>query len=202
MEQHRGGEMAKMLDRAQHEFGHHIVARALGFAPGDVSAEISGNAGGTSAMDTSRPLMTVDDIVQFCEDRIKVLYAGVLAETLRADAIDNAAVLKLAHSTGKMDHMMVQQLCNLLRNVRYANDPKPLAERKMQADEARLWNESARLVVLYAPLIQNLAKELHNLRADHGKPAIMTELELNQHPMIVQHFPKLPLLAPSGLHGS
>ena len=154
--------MAQLFHRAQHEFGHHIVARALGFAPGDVSAEISGNAGGSSAIDTSRPLSTVLDIAQFCEDRIKILYAGVLAETLSGEAIDVDTAIKLAHTTGKVDHMMVQQLCNLLRNIRYASDLKPEAEKKMQADEFRLWNESTQLVMQYAPLIQDLAKESVN----------------------------------------
>ncbi|OYY85740.1 MAG: hypothetical protein B7Y61_07250 [Rhizobiales bacterium 35-66-30] len=178
-----------MLDRAQHEFGHHIVGRAVGFDTGDVSAEFSATAGGYAVIITNRTVATISDVEQFCEDRIKVLYAGVLAETLKGGVIDGEAAVKLAYTTGSVDHKMVQQLCNLLRNIRYSIETMVIAEEKMQADETRLWNEAADLVGMYASAIQDLAKELYDRRFLAGKMAIMTEAELRVHPLILKHFP-------------
>ncbi|WP_423066054.1 hypothetical protein [Devosia sp. CN2-171] len=181
--------MAGMLDRAQHEFGHNIVGRAVGFDTGDVSAEISGSTGGTAAVITNRAVTSIAEVESFCEDRIKVLYAGVLAETLKAGVLNQTAAIKLTQDTGRGDHMMVTQLCNLLRNIRYHSEPIAEAEKKMKADEIRLWNESAQMVTKYAPVIQSMAQELYERRSVHGKQAIMTKAELDAHPLIVATFP-------------
>eukprot|EP01013_Petalomonas_cantuscygni_P030920 TRINITY_DN57014_c0_g1_i1.p1 TRINITY_DN57014_c0_g1~~TRINITY_DN57014_c0_g1_i1.p1 ORF type:complete len:195 (+),score=5.39 TRINITY_DN57014_c0_g1_i1:183-767(+) len=181
--------MAGMLDRAQHEFGHHIVGRAVGFDTGDVCAEISTTALGSAVIITNRTLVTIADVEQFCEDRIKVLYAGVLAETLTGNLIDNMAAINLAHTTGNVDHKMAQQLCNLLRNIRYSNQTASIAEKNMQADENRLWNGAAQLVEMHASVIQYLAKELYERRSVHGNLATMTEGELRVHPLILENFP-------------
>jgi hypothetical protein len=45
---------------------------------------------------------------KFCEERIKVLYLGVLSESLEDGKVDNDKALSLAVDGGKGDHMMVQ----------------------------------------------------------------------------------------------
>ncbi|QFI65843.1 hypothetical protein EKH55_0969 [Sinorhizobium alkalisoli] len=53
-----------------------------------------------------------------------------------------------------MDHKMVSQLMNLLRNVRYSDRPRADAEISMQADELELWSETSDLVASYASEIE------------------------------------------------
>lgn len=181
-----------MLSRARHEVGHNLVARLLGFQAGDLSAEISGLSGGASAIDTSRPLRSIADIEKFCEERVMVLYAGVQAETLVNGSVDNDAAVRLAHDTGKNDHMMVQQLCNILRNIRYPDLPIDQAEKRMQDDENQLWARTTVLVEQHATIISDLAQEVCDRRAIHGKPAIFTEAELNAHPLVQQALNLIP----------
>lgn len=176
--------MAGMLDRAKHEFGHYVSARNLGFMPGDVSVEIDGNKGGSVSIDTFRPIKSIDEMASFCEDRIKVLYAGVQSEALTAGRVDNKATLDLVADTGQGDHMMVQQLCNILRNIRYSDLPVGVGASRMQDDERRLWNETKELVEANARLICDLAQELYDRRAVHGMLAEFSEAELNEHPLL------------------
>lgn len=172
-----------MLDRAKHEFGHYVVSRAVGFKPGAVSAELNGAVGGTSEIDTFRRIASIEDMEKFCEDRVKVLYAGVLAESLEDGKVINDKALSLAADSGRGDHMMVQQLCNILRNIRYSTD-EDFGEAKMKDDERRLWQEAAEMVEARADLITLLAQELYDRRAHHGRLAIFTAAELIDHPAL------------------
>ncbi|ODR89301.1 hypothetical protein A8M32_22975 [Sinorhizobium alkalisoli] len=139
------------LDRARHELGHHFVGYHLKFEMGDVSIEPPlGNLvfiGGTSELDTSRPITSMLELEKWCEDRVKVLYAGVIAQALKGGVVDNqAAICLTTEVSGHMDHKMVSQLMNLLRNVRYSDRPRADAEISMQADELELWSETSDLV--------------------------------------------------------
>lgn len=178
------GSMAGMLDRARHEFGHYVSARSLGFRPGDVSAEINGTTGGSASIDTFRPIKSLCEMALFCEDRIKVLYAGVQAEALTGASVDNGKALSLVADTGRGDHAMVQQLANILRNIRYSDIPVEDGVLRMQEDEKRLWNETKALVEANAELICALAKELYDRRAVHSKLAVFSEAELDDHPLL------------------
>jgi len=74
---------------AQHEMGHYVIARALGFCTGDVSLEIigpiDGHRGGATII-LPEAIRSIEDLCVYLERRIIVLYAGALAETLPGSA--------------------------------------------------------------------------------------------------------------------
>ncbi len=85
-------EMERQLPVARHEFGHYTVARFLGFEAEDVKLAAKatfGGVAGTAGLKLLHPLITSDDILKYCESRIKILFAGVLAEALENGVIKN-----------------------------------------------------------------------------------------------------------------
>ncbi|MER9593939.1 hypothetical protein [Mesorhizobium sp. M0244] len=175
------------LDRARHELGHHFVGYHLKFEMGEVSIEPPlGNLvfiGGTSELDTSRPITSMPDLEKWCEDRVKVLYAGVMAQALKSGVVDNQAAIDLTQGvSGNVDYKMVSQLLNLLRNIRYNDRPPADAESAMQADENKLWKDTSDLVTSYAPEIEGVAIDLL-------KTLKLTRQQFEMHPLVKARFP-------------
>jgi hypothetical protein len=64
---------------AQHEMGHYVIARAMGFRTGDVSIEIIGPIDGhrgAAEVTLPEPAATIDEVRTYLERRVIVLYAG------------------------------------------------------------------------------------------------------------------------------
>ena len=62
----------------RHECGHLVVARSLGFPTGGI--HLSAAEAGAS-IDLLLSLKTMDEVLEFIERRVQVLYAGSLADT-------------------------------------------------------------------------------------------------------------------------
>jgi hypothetical protein len=82
--------LAQTTTVARHESGHLIVARSLGFPTGDI---VLTTTEGGSEIDLYPSLPSLDDVKDFIEARIKVLYAGALAESLVKEKCDPSALL-------------------------------------------------------------------------------------------------------------
>lgn len=174
------------LDRARHELGHHFVGYHLKFEMGDVSIEPPEGSlvfiGGTSEIDTSRPITSLPDVEKWCEDRVRVLNAGVMAEALKNGVVDNDTAIKLTRGvSGYVDRKMVSQLLNLLRNLRYNEQSRAEAERAMQADENKLWNDTLEIVTSYASEIEEVAVDLL-------KTLKLTRQQFETHPLVKSRF--------------
>jgi hypothetical protein len=175
------------LDRARHELGHHFIGRDVGFEMGEVSIDPpKGNLvylGGTSKLDTSRPITSLVDFERWCEDRVMVLRAGVMAQALKNGTVDNQLAIDLNKEvSGFVDHMMASQLLNLLRNVRYHDRNPADAQTAMEADEERIWLATVKLVASYATEIEGVAVDLL------GSPKLSKE-EFEDHPLVKARFP-------------
>ena len=111
---------------AQHEMGHYIVARALGFRTGEVSIELRtlDDPYGFTNIEMQENLATMNDIKTYLQRRSLVLFAGSAAETLPSDTIekfvDNDAVLDILHRSDRRkgkDLAKARELINILRNI-------------------------------------------------------------------------------------
>lgn len=163
---------------AQHEMGHYVVARALGFRTGDVSIEITGPFDGHyggAAVTLPEPLSSLSDVQTYLERRVLVLYAGAAAETLPLSApekrVDNDLAVKTIrnpeHGT-EQDHAKARELIHVLRNISDpAANPTDDIATQAQLDEldAKLWRRAVELVESYAETIvalgDNLATRVH-----------------------------------------
>jgi ATP-dependent Zn protease len=72
----------RLREVAMHESGHYVVGEVLGFAMRSLRFERDGNAGSEGGF--MRTLKSINEVKELIEQRIQVLYAGCLAESLEA----------------------------------------------------------------------------------------------------------------------
>lgn len=186
-------EIERMLPTAQHEFGHFTVARVVGFPTGDVTIAAKtalAGPGGTAAIQILQPLRSPQDVVAYCEKRIRVLMAGVLAEALEDGAIDNSRAILYAETTGSNDHAKVRELLQLIRGILHPDTTdEPTANSELKSLSDRLWNETATIVTNHASFIEALALELVEKPVKAYQSPTFTEAELSSHPLVLSTFP-------------
>src|SRR5260370_14413127 len=88
---------------ARHESGHYVIARALGFRVTElyINTDLLGvDVDGGSGMMPHWQLTSLDAVIDYLERRIQVLCAGVLAEFLSGETVDENAAMK-SWKTGK-----------------------------------------------------------------------------------------------------
>lgn len=170
----------RILEIALHEAGHYIVARSLDFYSASISIEIKdyyGNHNAGCAVDLTVPLKSKDDIINYLENRIKILYAGSLAEALNYKGISSEEGSKKIKESGKSDCDKARENIHLLRNILF---PEDIESAKVQEEldeiEERLWNETIRLVESNAEIIEILGRRLTQLVTDFTtKYELLTE---------------------------
>ncbi len=183
--------MEDNLPTARHEFGHHFVARELGFQVGSVqiaSKHAIGGPGGGAELDLLFPIFDLPGLKDFCERRVKVLMAGVLAEAMEDCSIDHERARIFCRGSGLNDFAKWRELLRLLRNIEHPGTRSiEAAGDELQKLADRLWNEAAQIVLKHCVLIEKLACELAMRRIERTN-ALFTANELAQHEDIIAAF--------------
>ncbi|WP_433768711.1 peptidase M41 [Pseudomonas putida] len=174
------------LQIAQHEMGHYVVARALGFETGGVTLTVTmdlRHKGGAS-ISLVRPISSMQAMKQYLEARMMVLFAGAMAQTLpsaqtrekRVDKTKAVAILNGAFGAER-DDAKIRELRQLLRNLTYP-DTDPAAcdsiTAELKAINDRLWLRTQEIVEALAETITDLGKALVERMAlveQWGRPA-------------------------------
>ena len=157
------------LQIANHEMGHYVVARALGFETGDVTLKVTmglTHHGGAS-ITLTRSISSIDAMKEHLEARIMVLFVGAMAQTLpakhspekRVDKSKAAAILK-GEFGAEQDYAKIRELRYLLRNISYP-DTDPASSDSIIAElteiNDRLWLRTQKIVEELADTITGLA---------------------------------------------
>ncbi len=164
-------ELARTV--AQHEMGHYVVARLLGFRTSDVSIELTGPINGhrgEAAVILGAPIRTLEEAGSYLRRRIQVLYAGVLAETLPprqspTKGVNEKEAIKILKTPGngaEQDYAKARELIQMLRNIEHPEDAIEDDELQQQvtALDLELWSSSIDLVQTHEDLIVGLAINL------------------------------------------
>ena len=181
---------------AQHEMGHYVVARVLGVPTSDVSLEIIGPIDGhrgEADVRLAQPLFSLRDVEMYLRRRVKVLYAGALAETLPARApvkqVDNERAIKILRCPGngaEQDYAKVRELIHLLRNVRQQGNELNATAIQAELDSLshELWNEARQLVEKHAETIVGLAFNLASRVHEPKRKVAILQAELEALPAV------------------
>ena len=174
------------LQIAQHEMGHYVVARALGFETGGVTLTVTRDLRhkGGASISLVRPISSMQTMKQYLEARMMVLFAGAMAQTLpsaqarekRVDKTKAVAILNGAFGAER-DDAKIRELRQLLRNLTYP-DTDPAAcdssTAELKAINDRLWLRTQEIVEALAETITDLGKALVERMAlveQWGRPA-------------------------------
>ncbi|ESX79984.1 M50 family metallopeptidase [Mesorhizobium sp. LSHC414A00] len=180
------------LCTARHEFGHYVVARILGFGTGGVSVgrELLPTSGaGHVGILLMQPLRSLDDVVRYSRDRIKVAFAGVAASELRDGIVDqDQATVQLTNGGGKDDYSKAVEHVNVLRNILHPNSDAILAEGEIKALCDELSDETIAIVEKEHKLIEALAEQLRIKGLTPFGPATFAVAELEANPLIIDRF--------------
>lgn len=162
----------RALQVAQHEMGHYVVARALGFETGGVTLMVTidlRHKGGAS-IGLVRPITSMDAMKEHLGARMMVLLAGAMAQTLpskpsaarRVDKPKATAILK-GEQGAEQDYAKVRELQHLLRNVIYPDTDPASSEciaSQLKAMTDGVWIRTQKIIEDQAETIAELAATL------------------------------------------
>lgn len=179
----------------QHETGHYISARILGFKTGSITLTITDLLGGHSAASELVPACVLSgdqSIINYLERRVTVLYSGALAESLSKGILDNNFALKSIRSGGGLrDYDKARELIQLLRNIKSPNaDMEEEIQLGLDAIDNDLWNRAAAIVEAEYMIIEGLGDRLASEIEYVGQTFTLNEADLENLPVIRERFGK------------
>ncbi|WP_339430483.1 hypothetical protein [Pseudomonas sp. EA_65y_Pfl2_P78] len=163
-------ERARTL--AQHEIGHYVVAKVMGFGTGEVTVELTESGGHKAGAEVflDLPITDIGAVVSYLERRVVVLFAGALAETLppchemQNRGVNNEKACEIFHSPimgAFQDSVRTSEALIMLRSV-LNQAPCSLDEvdRQISAIGNRLWARTTNLVEQFEDVIVGVAGRL------------------------------------------
>jgi hypothetical protein len=179
---------------AQHEMGHYVIARAMGFNTSEVTLELNGFDGhkGGAGIQLAGPVSTIEAAQNFLARRVIVLFAGAMSETLTPDHIpqtgidnDKAIAIIRGGRGAEQDHAKAREAITLLRNMRYPmsvgiDDIKS----ELEAIDLELWLRAQELVEHFEGTIVGIARTLAEKVQALDKTEQLTEEFLESLPAI------------------
>ncbi len=177
----------------QHEVGHYIVAKILGFKTGAITLTITDLLGGHNAGSEIVPACALSgdqNIIDYLERRVTVLYSGALAESISKGQLNNDYALNSLRTGGAMrDYDKARELIQLIRNLKY---PSAITEEEIQVNlnfiDNELWNRAATMIEAEYLIIEGLGARLALEMKYVGQPFTLSEIELETLPAIRDRF--------------
>jgi hypothetical protein len=158
------------VDILRHEAGHMIVAKLLGFKTGGLSYK-SSHAGAELTIEPKLPDLSA--VSAFIRRRVVVLYAGVLAESLKGGEIDNDRALQLIRGPEAADdYSKARELVRVLAGTACGEGDY---QELLNKFDSQLWNQAAALVKKFAQQIEALSKNWREMLGGRSEIEILAD---------------------------
>jgi len=155
----------------RHELGHWLIARQLGFDVGDIEIEIikidekKGGANqythsGSSKVFLEPTIKTFSDLHNYLDQRIQVLYAGVLAQT-HGQNLNNEELANAIALDAQGDQDKIEELSILVRGwIREPDMDSAILDEKTNEFITRSWNNCKASIADIYPTLEKMAHEM------------------------------------------
>ncbi|MBY3031654.1 hypothetical protein HF265_21630 [Rhizobium leguminosarum] len=168
---------------ARHEVGHWAIGYCLGFKVGDISIVIQevDHYRGHAVIELESDLSSLELVESYLRRRIMVLFAGVMAESLKPNGVPQKDYAKneLEKGGATNDHKGIRELLRVLRGVAYG---PPRHKKKLQGEldtlNDELWNATEALVMKHHKLILGLGGAIAEKASARGKAFGLTETQI------------------------
>ena len=177
----------------RHEFGHCIVAIALGFEIVDVSltAKVGTTAAGHSQILLDRAFGSMAEVVTYEENRARILYAGCISQSLVNGKPQRPLYESLLKTNGVNDNAKIGEATRVIRGCTVASpqDDRDTIDQQFAKIFYDLTEETAQIVERHADLINALANHLAAKIQNYDEPVTLTKAEIEAFPDFKKHFP-------------
>ncbi len=112
---------------------------------------------GGAGVDVLPSLPEIEDVKKFLEDRVQILYAGSLAQSLQRRKVDDKAASKFLLSTASDDFSKVRELLKVLVGIKKPGATPDEFQAELTKTKDNLFNRSAKIVEKHADLIVDTA---------------------------------------------
>ena len=147
--------------------------------------------GGFSDVRLARNLPSKDDVVLFLKDRVKVLYAGALAQSLTATGIDNAAANNAVKKPdAKHDYDLARELIRVLGNIQddLSCFPEDEVNRRLGDISGELWEFVHGEVLKERKPIEEIGSKLADRALSNGFAYKLPVEDINKLPSVSKRF--------------
>lgn len=168
----------KAYGPALHEAAHYVVARVLGFQAGEIYVDVTFmGAHGGSTIYLHTPLLTLEDLEGYLEQRIQVLSAGALAEALNDEGLNEEMALdQLRDGPSSNDWAKARENARTLCSIRFPEENDP--NRQLEEIAVKLLNKAAEIVLAHRERIVAVANALI-AKIDHPGRFVLAPSEVD-----------------------
>ncbi|HLL26903.1 MAG TPA: hypothetical protein VKT73_04545 [Xanthobacteraceae bacterium] len=178
---------------AQHEAGHYVVARVLGFTAWGPRLKLITGGGyiGQAEIALQKTLQTIDEIKSYLRGRAIVLAAGALGESIELGRVHRVEAVDIFRgASAQQDYAKYREMVYLMRSVEHAaTDNLEELEKQLSEIDGAIWDEAMQLVRDEQELIVELAKMLAAKVSRHDEFVELTIAEIDALPSIQKRFP-------------
>jgi hypothetical protein len=180
----------RVLLVCMHEVGHYVLSKEMGFETTGICVQFEryGGHSGHSGFKSWNPKMdSLLKMKEFLEKRIKILYAGVIAECIDKEGKYDSerANIEWTIGGGRNDHSNIRELTRLIRDIDFPDtENEDEVNTQLKVIDDKLISDTGNIVFERIQLIRCLANILSDKVLDYDVEFKLTEKELNEFPSI------------------
>lgn len=176
-----------------HEAGHYIAARVLCFKTEGIKVNLNDSDNeGASGIILIQPLPSSENILDYLEKRVQVLFSGALSEAIVMGKVDEKEACNCLKNNGQNDFAKARELVQLVRNIKYLDNPEDLTkddtDEQLQKITDGFWKKAITRVESEYTIIEGLGSNLASKVICSGGKVELTEEDISKLPALRQRF--------------